>query len=312
MMAIKFHKPVLLEEVLNLMNDNMEVIVDATCGNGGHSYKIAYTHKDTIKRLYCFDKDPTSLQIAKERLLEFDFVRCINKSYVEVGSVLKKNKKRADFILFDLGLSMWQITSSQRGFSFKSDEILDMRYNPENGLPVYLILQRINPIDLAKVFKAYGDVKGARKLANVIVRERKRTKIKTTFDLVGILKTQYLSEKEIQKVFMSLRIYVNNELQELITGITRALNVLNNNGIIAFITYHSIEDRIVKRISNIQGMVKIKPYPIKPKEDEIKQNKSARSAKLRAFIKGGDYVEETPYTLFNTMARDFPSPFFSA
>jgi len=312
MVKIKLHKPVLLEEVLDLINADREVIVDTTCGNGGHAYNMAYTYKDSIKTLYCFDKDPISLQIAKDRLMEFDFVRCINKSYAEIESVLKKDVIRADFILFDLGLSMWQITSSQRGFSFKSDEILDMRYNPENGLPVYLILQRINPIDLARVFKAYGDVKGARKLANVIVRERKRTKIKTTFDLVGILKKQYLSEKEIQKVFMSLRIYVNNELIELITGITRALNVLNNNGIIAFITYHSIEDRIVKRISNIQGMAKIKPYPIKPKEAEIKHNKSARSAKLRAFIKGEDYVEETSHTVFNTMAFDFPSPFFSA
>lgn len=292
------------------MKGHTEVIVDATCGNGGHSYHIAFSYKNSIKVLYCFDKDTDSLKIAKERLKEFNFIKYINRTYTHLGNVLTKEGKMADFILFDLGLSMWQIKSSKRGFSFKSNEILDMRFNPNEGIPLFVTLKKIDPITLSHVLKTYGDVKGAKNIATHIVRERKRKEIRTTWDLIEVLKQIHVSEKEVQKIFMALRIYVNNELIELAKGIPEALKYAKKGGILAFITYHSVEDRIVKKIAQLSYVKKIKPYPIKPTQSEIKNNKAARSAKLRAFIKGEDYAEETTYTFFTSLVDSFPTPLF--
>ncbi len=304
------HEPVLLEEVINIMKEHHEVVVDATCGNGGHSLKIASSYRDSIKALYCFDKDSESMEIAKKRLSEFTFIKCINGSYTLIGDILKRENRKADFILFDLGLSMWQIKSSKRGFTFKKSENLDMRFNKDSGVPLFIELKKINPEKLSYILKIYGDVKGAKKIATYIVKERKRTVVKTTEDLTRLLRNLHVPEKEIQKVFMALRIYINDELRELTEGIIGALSVLKTNGIVAFITYHSIEDRIVKKIDTVLGMQRIKPYPIKPSYEEIQRNKAARSAKLRAFLKGENYVEETARSIFSAVVSAFPpSPY---
>ncbi len=306
----RLHEPVLLEEVINIMQGHTNVVVDATCGNGGHTLSMAMTYSDSISALYCFDRDSDSLKIAERRLSEFPFVKLIPGSYVFIRDILKEDKKEADFILFDLGLSMWQIKSSGRGFTYRSKEPLDMRFNREKGDPLFVELKRLSPNTLTDILKTYGDVKGAGKIAEFIVKERKRREIRTTQDFTNLLKEIYVSDKEIQKIYMALRIYINDELKELSKGIVNALSVLKKGGIVAFITYHSVEDRMVKKIAYLPGMEKIKPYPIKPTPEEIKKNKSARSAKLRAFIKGEDYAEEAARSVFTAVVSSFPpSPY---
>ena len=306
MIENRLHEPVLLEEVINLMNGHTQIVVDATCGNGGHALNMAMTYRNSIESLYCFDKDRESIKIAIERLSEFPFVKFIPKSYVYIKDMLTKDGKKADFILFDLGLSMWQIKESKRGFTYKREEILDMRFDRNAGTPLFVELKKLSPERLSDILRAYGDVRGAKKIADFIVKERKRREIKTTQDLTKLLKDIRIPEKEIQKIFMALRIHINNELRELADGITGALTVLRNGGIIAFITYHSIEDRMVKKIANIPGFKKIQPYPLKPDEKEIKRNKAARSAKLRAFLKGENYVEEAAHSVFDSVVASFP------
>ena len=148
----ELHEPVLVDEIIQIMKEhNKRVIVDATCGNGGHSLKIAQVYGKYIETLLCFEKDPESIQIAKERLSSFNFIFFFQKSYSQISDTLNKEGKKADFIIFDLGLSMWQIKSSKRGFTFKKNEKLDMRFNTEKGVPLFTELQRITPQKLESI-----------------------------------------------------------------------------------------------------------------------------------------------------------------
>lgn len=303
------HIPVLVREIMNMIKGHSKVIVDATCGNGGHSYLIAEEFSDRIKKMFCFDKDTESMEVARVRLQSFDFIEFVPQSYTHIALTLKNFGERANFVLFDLGLSMWQIKSSGRGFTFKEDEPLDMRFDTRKGLPLHLLIKRLLPGEIEEILKTYGEVKRAGKIAQAIVRERKRIEINTTLKLVNILRGVGLPDSEIQKVFMAFRIYTNKELHELVEGIKSAIEATEKGGRIAFITYHSIEDRIIKRLSHIKGINKVEPYPIFPKEEEIKQNRAARSAKLRVFEKGVNNVEETDFALIYSMVSSFPAPF---
>ncbi len=303
------HIPVLANEIVDIMNGYERIVVDATCGNGGHSYIIATTYTSAIKILFCFDKDTESLEIAKGRLSEFGFVKFIPESYTSIYQTLKSLDIRATFVLFDLGLSMWQIKGSGRGFTFKENEPLDMRFNPNEGLPLSQLLKKLLPQEIETILKTYGEVKQAGKIATQIVRERKRIDFNTTYELVSLLRHLGLSNNELQKVFMAFRIYVNKELHELVDGIKAALSATEQGGRIAFITYHSIEDRIIKRIAKIKGIYKVEPFPIYPSSEEIKANRAARSAKLRVFEKGVKDVKETDYAIIDSMVSSFPAPF---
>ncbi len=302
------HIPVLADEIISMLKGYEKIVVDATCGNGGHSYIFATQLADNIQRLFCFDKDTETLKIAQNRLNKFSFVEFVPESYTAIKRVLENANLRATFVLFDLGLSMWQIKKSNRGFTFHENEPLDMRYDIREGEPLSHFLKKMLPEEIENILKTYGEVKKASKIAVSIVRERKRTEFKTTLELVNLLRHLGLPTSEIQKVFMAFRIYVNRELHTLVEGIKSAIEATQKGGRIAFITYHSIEDRIVKKISKIEGMKKVEPYPIFPTQKEIKQNRAARSAKLRVFEKGVDDVKETNYTIIDSMVSSFPAP----
>lgn len=294
------HISVLLEEsikYLNLKSDSK--IIDCTLGYGGHSSEILKRIPNGF--LYSFDQDKEAIKYSDERLKKIGTnYKIINSNFVN----LKENiEYEVDGILYDLGVSSPQLDTDYRGFSFHSDARLDMRMNQDSKLDAYKVVNEYSYEDLRDIFYKYGEEKFSNSIAKKIVEEREKKKIETTLELVEIIKSavpdKYKREHHpARKIFQAIRIEVNDELDVLKKSLTDALDLIKVGGRICVITFHSLEDKIVKDIfkenSTMDNSLKKLPIvpeellpkyklvkTLEPTEDEILNNKRARSAKLR-------------------------------
>ena len=281
-----YHTPVLLQESITALSIRENgVYVDATFGGGGHSREIL-RHLGPEGRLIAFDKDDEALANAPEdeRLVlvhnDFRFVHHYVRYY---------GHDAVDGILADLGVSSHQFDTEERGFSFRFENApLDMRMNVRAGKSAADIVNSYSGEDLERIFRLYGEVESSRRLAELIVSSRDRKPLETTEDLgraIAPVLPKFLEHKYLAKVYQALRIEVNGEMTSLEGFMKGAIRSLGQGGRLAVITYHSLEDRIVKnaiREGCQQGLLqRVAKKPILPSEEEISSNTRARSAKLR-------------------------------
>lgn len=285
------HTPVMLKEVLSFIPKDAKIAVDATLGEGGHTKAML----DLNLEVHSFERDSNILEIAKKRLKNYDKFHYYNNTYDKMIDELDKSLiGNIDFILYDLGVSLFHFKKAERGFSFKDNARLDMRLGI-NEKSAYDVVNGYSEEELERVLRDYGEITNAKKIANIIVRERNRRKIETSRELENIIFHNTDKSKRYAKihpatlVFQALRIEVNDELNILERSISNVAEILKSNGIVVVISYHSLEDRIIKRFfkenektKNKDGIFKLLNNKVKlPTNEEIKLNPSSRSAKMR-------------------------------
>ena len=300
------HISVLLNESISSLNlKENSIIVDATLGYGGHSSNIL----ERIDKgyLFAFDQDSEAIRYSTDRLRHIGTNFTIIKSnFVNMKAELEKfGIEKVDGVLFDLGVSSPQLDDKSRGFSFHEDARLDMRMNKEQKLSAYEVVNEYSEKDLANIFFKYGEDKFSKNVARKIVRYRKIKKIETTLELVEVIKSAIPMKYRINKhparqIFQAIRIEVNHELDVIEPSLQQATSLLNVGGRVAVITFHSLEDRIVKnyfkKITEIDDKVKgipnipdeylpdfklITNKAITPNDEELETNPRSRSSKLR-------------------------------
>lgn len=291
-----YHQPVMLKESIDGLSIRPDgVYVDATFGSGGHSREIL-SCLDTGK-LIGFDQDPDTVN----NLIDDHRFTFINQNFRYLKNFLKYYQFYSiDGLLADLGVSSWQIDQPERGFSFRFDGRLDMRMDREQDLDAFTIVNEYPEEKLVQIFRKYGEINQPTKLVQRIIAFREKASIETTSDLKEITVTLAEKARENQflaKVFQAIRIEVNDELEALKALLSQSAEILAPGGRLVMITYHSLEDRIVKnyfRAGNFEGtpdkdfygniMSPLRPVNRKafsPRKEEIEQNPRARSAKLR-------------------------------
>lgn len=297
------HYSVLLNETIENLNIKEDgIYVDATLGLGGHSSKIL--EKLTTGHLYSFDEDEMAISYADKRLQKIGSNYTLIKSnFVNLKAELEKRKiKKIDGIVFDLGVSSPQIDDASRGFSFSKDGLLDMRMDTSSSLSAENVVNEYSKEALTDIFFTYGEEKQSRLIANKIVAKRP---IKTTLELVNVIEqavgaNYFYKNHPERKIFQAIRIEVNKELSVLKAVLPDVLELLNKEGRVAIITFHSLEDRIVKKFfkenSEVNELVKGLPVipeeykpqlklvtrkPILPSSQELVENSRSKSAKLR-------------------------------
>ena len=297
----EYHKPVLLKESVDALVSSPDgIYADATFGGGGHSREIL-SRLSEKGRLIAFDRDEDALKGAFDdprfKLIHNNFRFIHNYSLLETESGF-------DGVLADLGVSSHQFDTAERGFSFRYDAPLDMRMNTQAQLTAQDVVNEYPVEELAKIFRIYGEVENAHKLASLIVSKRALSPISTTGDLDKAIESvtpKFAQHKYLAKVYQALRIEVNQEMRSLEKFLEGATKALKSGGKLAVITYHSLEDRMVKNFiksGNVEGEVEkdvfgrsVQPLeavnrkPILPLEEEISENTRARSAKLRIAVK---------------------------
>lgn len=286
------HKPVMIKEVLSFIPENSNIVVDATLGEGGHTKAML----DLNLEVYGFERDKNILEIAKKRLSNYKKFYYYNNTYDKMIDSLPKNIiGNVDFILYDLGVSMFHFKKAERGFSFNENNKLDMRLGI-NKINAYEVINKYEKKDLERIFKEYGEIKNYSKLAEIIIKERNKKNIETAKELENIIFHNSDKSKKYGKInpatliFQAIRIEVNDELNILKKSIENIKNILKKYGVVVIISYHSLEDRIVKRFfkdnektKNKDGIFKLlNSKVLKPTNEEIKLNIASRSAKLRA------------------------------
>ena len=291
-----YHKPVLKKEAINALSIKPEgLYVDATFGGGGHSFEIL-NNLGLTGKLFAFDQDNDS---NVNKMNDSRFI-LINNKFSNIKKYLKLYSiEKIDGVLADFGVSSHQLDTKSRGFSIKYNSRLDMRMNQDQTLDAYFIVNNYSEKKLTSIFLNYGELKKANMFSNFIVSKRKKGMIKTTFQLKSAISQLYSDKnknKILSKVFQAIRIEVNNELNEIKTFLKKSSDILNPGGRLVCISYHSLEDRLVKRFiksGNFEGIPKkdfygnlIKPLKgigklITPSINEIKLNRRSRSAKLR-------------------------------
>ncbi|NCO05109.1 MAG: 16S rRNA (cytosine(1402)-N(4))-methyltransferase RsmH [Candidatus Magasanikbacteria bacterium] len=298
------HEPVLLAEVIeNVSLTSGMTVIDCTVGDGGHSEKLvqAIGNKGT---LLAIDADPESLLRAKKYLHEYkDNIRFVRGNFEHLKEIAEKEHiDSANVILMDFGWSSPQFSDRNRGFSFQGEEPLDMRYGAglDHNITAKEIVNQWSAEELEKIFKEYGEEKQATKIAHAITEARKDKEIETTKDLVDIILTvfrdKFQTKKDLPwvgglhpatKIFQALRIAVNDELGVIERVLPQAIELLAPGGRLAIITFHSLEDRIVKHYfkKRQEEIAIITKKPIVPTDEEAKQNSRSRSAKLRVIEK---------------------------
>lgn len=277
------HIPVLMREVLSVFEGkNIRVFFDGTLGAGGHAKALLETHPEIERYIGC-DRDPVALDLAQKNLAEWKKVEFVRGSYAEE---IKKVEGCIDGLLIDIGVSSMQIDERGRGFSFMGDAPLDMRMDPEGELSAETIVNRYPEAELARIFYEYGEERRSRKVAKAIVEARRKKRIRTTGELVQIIKPVVARGRlhPATLVFQALRIAVNDELEQLKKGLQRAIEKLCPGGRLAVISFHSLEDRIVKNgLRDAKDRLAIlTKKPICPTAEELRLNPRARSSKLRA------------------------------
>lgn len=305
------HYSVLFKEVLSYFKGRtLHFFVDGTLGAGGHSAAILQEHSE-IQRLVGFDQDPVALSIAKDRLLPWEAkILLVRANFTEMKKHLAAHKiGPVDGMLLDLGVSSMQLDRPEKGFSFSKNGPLDMRMDPSNPLTAEEIVNAWPEQELGRIFRDYGEEKQWRAAARAIVKVRQQAPLRTTHELVNALAPalRYKAKKGIHfatLVFQALRIAVNRELEVLENVLPDALSLLAPGGRLAVITFHSLEDRIVKNTfrfaasdkydtSGIGGMFLDKEpevqiitrKPVVPGDEETAENPRSRSAKLRVVEK---------------------------
>ncbi len=299
------HKSVLLKETIDGLNIKPDgIYVDGTAGGGGHSYHIA-EKLSSGGRLIAIDQDPDAIKAASERLAEFDNVTVVRSNFSQIKGVLMSlGIERADGVLLDIGVSSWQLDAPDRGFSYHQDAPLDMRMSQE-GKSAYDLVNGCEPAELVRILSIYGEEKFAKNIVRNIIKAREQKPIYSTLELAELVKESYPMKARqkghpARKTFQAIRIAVNEELDRLREGLTNSFDVLNPDGRLAVITFHSLEDRIVKKqmadwcvgctcpkdfpicvCGNKPKAELVTKKPVEPSEEELAQNNRARSAKLR-------------------------------
>lgn len=301
------HISVLLNETIESLNIKGDgIYLDGTAGGAGHSLEIA--KRLTTGRLIALDQDPDAVKIATERLKGYN-ATVIQSNFCDMDSVLLSlNIDKVDGILLDLGVSSYQLDTAERGFSYHKESALDMRMS-KSGISAEDVVNNFSETELADIFWRFGEEKFSRKIASKIVTERKKNRITTTTQLAQIIANAYPASARrdghpARKCFQAIRIAVNAELDRLNETLDKAFDLLKSGGVLSIITFHSLEDRMVK--------LRFKEYctgctcppdfpvcvcgktpkghlltrkPIEPSERELEINPRSRSAKLRVIIK---------------------------
>lgn len=294
-MMDKFHIPVLLKEAIEYLNvEYGGRYIDATVGGGGHTAEILKRGG----RVLGIDRDPDALEYVRSKFnVEVESGQLILKrgNFAKIDALADEGGfgfGSVSGVLYDLGMSSYQLEHSGRGFSFKKDEPLDMRMNPNLKVTAQDLVNGLSKNELIKLFTTYGEERFARRYAGAIVRARKAKRIETTGELANLIEKQAPSRGRIHpatRVFQALRIAVNDELNSLQSSLPRALEILGQDGRLVVITFHSLEDSIVDQfMSNSEGDGVAKcltPAAIAPSEGEVEENPRASSAKLRVLKK---------------------------
>ena len=298
------HKTVLLEEAVSALNIKEDgIYVDATLGFGGHSGLIL----KKIKRgfLFAFDQDKMAIDYSQKKLKEIgDNFEIIKSNFAYLQEELeKRNIKKVDSFVFDIGVSSPQLDVADRGFSYHNDSKLDMRMDTSRDFSAYNVVNEYSYQDLVRILRNYGEEKYSASIAKNIIKARETKNIETTLELVDIIKNSIPEKAKkgshpARKTFQAIRIEVNNELEVLDIALTKALDMLNVGGRLAVITFHSLEDRLVKekfhKYSAVDSNLSKLPFipeeylpkyklieNIAPSKEEIEENNRARSARLR-------------------------------
>ena len=304
------HKSVLLHECIDGLDIKPDgIYVDGTLGGAGHSFEII--KKLSNKGLLIgIDRDEDALTVAKERLKEYNNVKFVHGNHDDIKEILDDlNIEKVDGILLDLGVSSYQLDERNRGFSYLGEARLDMRMDRTQKLDAEYVVNNYSEEELSKIFFEYGEEKFSKKIAKNIVEFRKNQKIETTAMLVDIIEKSIPAKFKndghpAKRVFQAIRIEVNNEIKPLFDTVKNCIDVLNDNGRLCIITFHSLEDRAVKNamveyagkctcppglpycmcgaVSN--GKI-ITRKPILPSDEEMNENSRSKSAKLRIFEK---------------------------
>ncbi len=299
------HTSVMLKEAVDGLDVRPGgVYVDGTAGGGGHSFEIASRLGGT-GRLICIDQDPDAIAAATKRLEGFNNVTIVRSNFSSIKGVLMQlGVFKADGVLLDLGVSSHQLDAPERGFSYHYDAPLDMRMS-QDGLSAYDVVNTYAPGELVRILSLYGEEKFAKNIVRGIVKAREERPIETTFELADIVRDAYPMKARqkghpARKTFQAVRIAVNRELDVLEEGLQNSFDSLAPDGRLSVITFHSLEDRIVKRAmadwcrgctcppdfpvcvcGNKPKAELVNRKPIVPGEKELEQNNRARSAKLR-------------------------------
>lgn len=305
------HISVLLDKSIEYLGvkDN-GVYVDGTLGGGGHSYKLLSSNEKC--RLIGIDQDKEAISAARKRLDVFsDRITLVNNNFCRIKEILKSlHTDKIDGALLDLGVSSYQLDNASRGFSYMHDAPLDMRMNTDGGKSAYDVINSYSEEKLSRIFFEYGEEKWSKRVAQFITEYRKKKNVETTFELVEIIKAAIPKGAReegghpAKRIFQAVRIEVNNELGILEQSIKDFTEALNKNGRLAIITFHSLEDRIVKKTfanlakgctcpksfpvcvcGNKPSVRIITRKPILPDDTEIENNSRSKSAKLRVIEK---------------------------
>jgi len=287
-----FHKPVLLKEAVEFLKVKKDgVYIDATLGGGGHTEAILKKGGEVLG----IDCDPEALAFSRERLVSACPPSAFSWKLVQGNFAhLKKIVHRSNFpkvagILFDLGVSTHQLKKTQRGFSFQEDSFLDMRMDPELGVTAFDLVNRLSRKELERLFFEFGEEPEAKRVAEKICQVRRQKLIETTGALAGVIekakKRKTRRNHPATQCFQALRIAVNTELENLKEVLPQALEVLESGGRLVVISFHSLEDRLVKRFfieeEKKGNLLILNKKPITPSEKEVWENRYSRSAKLR-------------------------------
>ncbi len=289
------HIPVLTKEVLQYLDPKSNGnFVDCTIGQGGHTNLILEKNKPSGKVLG-IDLDPDQIENCKLSIKDERLI-LVNDSYINIKEIIERIKfGPVNGILLDLGYSSWQLEIAGKGFSFQKDEFLDMRYDESQFLTAKTIVNEYSQEKIEKTLQEYGEERFAKQIAKKIIEEREIKKIESTLQLVEIIKKAIHSKFNHSKIhcatrtFQALRIAVNDELNNLTRVLPDIISVLSPEGRVVIISFHSLEDRIIKnffKYKEKEGIIKIlTKKPLTAQGDELKANPRSRSAKLRAFIK---------------------------
>ena len=302
------HYSVMLNECIEALNIKPEgIYVDCTLGGGGHSEEIV--KRLTTGRLIAIDQDEDALSAAKERLKPYsDKIEFVHSNFSELKSILEElGIKKTNGVLYDLGVSSYQLDNSERGFSYNSDAPLDMRMDRSNGLTAYDVVNSYSEEELRRILFEYGEENNSYRIAHEIVERRNISPIKTTFELSDIVKSVakkrdlYEGHHPAKRTFQAIRIEVNGELNVIAPSLEAAIDSLDTGGRIVVLTFHSLEDRAVKQIfarlekgctcppsfpvcvcGKKPQITLVNKKPLAPSPQELLINRRSHSAKMRA------------------------------
>lgn len=292
---MKYHIPAMLNEVIDYLNLSPgKIIVDATIGTAGHSRAILERILPGGK-LIGIDRDEDSLAVCRQRLIEFKGAfELAHGNFVDIDSVLSGlNIDKVDGILFDLGISSFQLDDPNRGFSFQNEGPLDMRLDRSSYISAYDLMNNLNEGEISAILWNFGQERWHNRIAHLLIKERQRQPISTTSQLANIVlrsiphryRHRHYRIHPATRTFQAVRIAVNRELEILENALDKAIEILGIGAKICVISFHSLEDRAVKftfRKAASEGRLKIiTPKPLVPQEEEVKSNPSSRSSKLR-------------------------------